>query len=175
MSWNSVKYEVLVKSIEKRFSAVWKVQKNTQKHLVDAFRWVLVSKSFIVEKIEWWLKKYEINPDRKKSVDYFLEILPHLDDELLLFFNEWENNEMKIKEFCDKYMFMPWKGKVTSLYAEMKKRKLLGQDFAESYFIWFQEKKKHSPYEKCDINAVYDFIHRMEDIRRKKSMDNRDV
>ena len=158
-------YEVLETSLRKRLKVTQKVQQDTENALVDAFRWILVAKFFVRKKLEWWLEKYGIRSDRAKGVDYFLEILPYLDDEeLLLYFSEWENNKTKIEEFCDKYIFIPWRGNVTSLYAEMKKRWLLDQGFIESDFAQFQEEEKYNPYEKCDIDTVYDFIHWKEDL-----------
>ena len=41
----------------------------------------------------------------------------------------------RIKEFCDKYVFIPWNRGVTSLYAEIKKRNFCKQDFIESYYF----------------------------------------
>lgn len=160
-------YETLRMSLKERLHRTQKVRQDTEKGLVDTFCWVLTSKFIIRKKNEWWLEKCGISSDRAKGIDYFLEILQYIDDEeLLLYFNEWENNSIKIGEFCDKYIFIPWRGKVTSLYAEMKKRGLLDQSFIGPDFDQFQEEEKCNPYEKCDIDTVYDFIHWKEDLGR---------
>ena len=155
-------YEKFERSVKEKFK---ELGLETSEALFNTFRSVLHERAIVKMGQNEWLRSYGIREDRRGAVDYFLEILPHLVDSIDLswYFNDRENDKTKIKEFSEKYIFTPTH-KVSSLYWEMQRRRLLDHDFTWNYFTKFEQIEGLNPYEKCDdFDAIRLFLNREED------------